>query len=329
MKRKPVSEWRGKTATACLIDWAEAYLDHVKVRYSLATYKEKKTVFRRFFKAVDPEMSVDVLTPAMTMDFIVEQSKERGGNCANKDRKNLLAGWNWGLKYFSPVLPGPNPFLVEKMPEKRHPRYVPPEEDFWKVYNFTEGQDRLMLMAFLHLGARRKEVFNLRWSDIDFPNKRVRLWTRKRKGGTLEFDWLPMTKELKKMLLWWWENRPVKDSPFVFICLDEQNFCERYYGKPFTVRQHFMRKLCEEAGVKPFGFHAIRHLTASTLYKLGYEVAVIQIVLRHQSPSTTERYLRRIGLERVRNALEDIANSDEAEVISFEKIAKRRGESVF
>ena len=47
----------------------------------------------------------------------------------------------------------------------------------------------------------------------------------------------------------------------------------------------------------------IRHLSASILYSLGYEVAVIQAILRHKSPSTTERYLRSIGLERVQDAL--------------------------
>jgi len=56
--------------------------------------------------------------------------------------------------------------------------------------------------------------------------------------------------------------------------------------------------------VKPFGFHAIRHLTASILYHKGYEVSVIQSILRHKSPTTTNRYLRSLGLEATRDALE-------------------------
>lgn len=67
-----------------------------------------------------------------------------------------------------------------------------------------------------------------------------------------------------------------------------------------------MRRLCKSAGVNPFGFQSIRHLSASTLFKLGYELAVMQTILRHKSPNTTERYLRSIGLERVRDALEDL-----------------------
>ena len=64
------------------------------------------------------------------------------------------------------------------MPEERQPRYVPPEEDFWKGFEIAEGQDRVMLITLLHLAARRSEILRLTWSDIDFGNNRVRLWTR-------------------------------------------------------------------------------------------------------------------------------------------------------
>ena len=103
-------------------------------------------------------------------------------------------------KYLDPPLPGPNPCLVERMPEIRQPRYVPSEEDFWKVYEVAERQDRVMLLTFLHLAARRGEIFRLTLGDVDFRNNRVRLWTRKRKGGFFKFDWLPMTQELRKTL---------------------------------------------------------------------------------------------------------------------------------
>ena len=43
--------------------------------------------------------------------------------------------------------------------------------------------------------------------------------------------------------------------------------------QPFKYRLHFMRRICGRAGVKHFGFHAIRHITASILYHLGYGVA--------------------------------------------------------
>jgi len=271
------------------------------------TYEEKKAMFKRLFKEIDPAIPVSELTSGHIQAYITKQKLERSGYAANKDRKNLVAAWNWGMQYMNPTLHGPNPCQVKKMPEDRSPRYMPPEEDFWKVYNLATGQDRVMLLAFLHLAARRGEIFRLKLEDLDFNADKVRLWTRKRHGGGLEYDWLPMTQMLKESLLWWSENRPIKDAEHVFLCLEKKNFCKETYGKPFRHRQHFMPNLCERAKVKAFGFHSIRHLTASTLYKLGYTVADIQSVLRHESATTTAKYIRSLGHEGVRPALEALS----------------------
>jgi integrase len=185
MRRKPVDDWKETTDTTSLGDWAQRYLDYSGEKFSGKTYMEKRFVFKNFFQAVDPTLPVHQLTPAMVLDYIRTQKEERSGNAANKDRKNLITAWNWGIRYMAPQLPRPNPCQVEKMPEIRKPRYVPPEEDFWKAYDMAPTQqDRVMLLAFLHLAARRSEIFGLTVSDLDWEHQRVRLWTRKRQGGT-------------------------------------------------------------------------------------------------------------------------------------------------
>jgi integrase len=315
--------WEEPTPTTSLIDWANAYLDYCKERYVYKTFDEKKSVFKRFFKEVDADMDVDNLTPGIVSNYLINQKKNRSGVASNKDRKNLLAGWNWGMLFMTPNLPKENPFRIPKMPEIRNPRYVPPEEDFWKVYAVAEGQDKVFLLTLLHLACRRDEAFRMRWDDVNFKDKLVRLWTRKTKTGTFEYKWLPMTKELQQSLAWWKENCPLKRD-HVFVCLDKTNFCERYYGKPFTSRQHLMKRLCEKAGVKHFGFHAIRHLTATILYHSGNGLSVMQTVLRHNSPTTTNQYLKSIGLENVRAPLENLViggsqhSETKEEVIDFD-----------
>jgi len=198
-------------------------------------------------------------------------------------------------------------------------------EDFWKIYAVAKGQDKVMLLAFLHLAARRGEVFRMALEDVNFNDSRIRLWTRKRMSGTYEYDWLPMTQELRDALRWWCEHRPIKDKPNVFLCLETTEFTRDYYGLPFKTRCHFMRRLCNKAKVPPFGFHAIRHLSASILFNLGYDLGVIQAILRHKSPSTTERYLKSIGIERVRDALESLSSKPKAEVVNIDRVH----ESVF
>ena len=236
---------------------------------------------------------------------MVVQNENRSGYAANKDRKNLVAAYNWGIKYLG--LARPNLIAeIEKFPEVRKPRYVPPVNDYWRVFNVAQGQDRTMLAVAPYTAARRGEIFRLRWDDVDFDKDTIRLSTRKRQGGSLEHDTLPMVPELREQLVCWADARKFKDSQYVFVCENESAAHAEILGQPFTTRRTFMPSLCKKAGVKPFGFHAIRHLTASILFHKGLSVAVIQAVLRHQSPTTTTRYLQGLGLEKLRAAMESL-----------------------
>lgn len=310
------------TASLTLLDWANQYLDYAKERHALVTYQEKFRAFRGLLKFLPKETLVEDVDVPKVFQHLRAQAKKRSGNAANKDRKNLATAWSWGKKYLHSFSSG-NPFLsVEKFSEKRSPRYVPPEADFDKVFAIAEGQDRVMLMTFLYLAARRKEVFKLTWADVDFVGNRVRLWTRKRQGGNLEADWVPLASELKAELLSWWERRPFKDSQNVFVCQDTTAFCEEYYGQPFRARGHFMERMCKRAGVIPFGFHAIRHLTATILFHKGNSVSMIQRILRHKHPSTTERYLQNLGLDDAREALEQgLGKRGPAKVVELKSMA--------
>jgi len=313
------------TVSLAIGTWSNEYLTEGENRFAKDTFQEKKAAFARFYKdtGLQREFPVHDLTITICRNYLLKQTKERSGYAANKDRKNLGTAWRWGFDNMEGWPKGVNPFLsVKKFPEVRQPRYVPSEEDFWKVFDQATGQDRVMLLAFLHLAARRSEVFRIKWPDVDFVANRICLWTQKREGGHKEYDWLPMTSDLRQVMLQWCEERlkhPTADKEHVFVCLEETPFCREYFGKPFLHRQHLMETLCHRAKVKPFGFHGIRHLTASILYKKGYPLAVIQAILRHANPNTTARYIRSLGLEETRGALEEGLKGP-AQVIEFQKV---------
>jgi integrase len=310
---KEIKEQAHKTTTESLtlVQWTNEYLQEAENRFVRDTFIEKKAVFVKFVAdtGLCADAPVQDITVKVVRNYLTVQVQSRSGYAANKDRKNLATAWRWGTENMEGWPLGINPFLaVRRFPEERQPRYVPPEEDFWAVYNQSAGQDKVMLLTYLHLAARRSEVFHLQWDDVDFLNGRVRLWTRKRTGGHQEYDWLPMTTELKNALLLWRQERlrhTQTTKEYVFVCLDKTAFCEDYYGKPFIHRQHLMEKLCVKAKVKAFGFHGIRHLTASILYQKGYPLSVIQTILRHANPNTTARYIHSLGLEETRDALEE------------------------
>ncbi|MCI5157326.1 MAG: site-specific integrase [Candidatus Electrothrix sp. AUS1_2] len=272
-------------------DWAVQYLDYSKVKHSRKTYEEKQRAFRSFFKSVDRFLAADQLHKRTVLDHLSAQAQARSGYAANKERKNFVAAWNWAAQYI-PGFPAQNPFLVERFSEDRTARYVPSEEDFWKVYGQAESeQDRVMLLCFLHLAARRNEIFHLRTEDIDLIGRRVRLYTRKRKDGSRCYDWVPMSGKLHQEL-----------SVYILTCTGEWVFPDSRSGFPYAYRQKWLPRLCRMAGVKKFTLHAIRHLSASILIKNRVPSNHVQAILRHHKLTTTERYIHH--LESYRSAVE-------------------------
>jgi hypothetical protein len=153
-----------------------------------------------------------------------------------------------------------------------------------------------MLLTFFYLGARRGEIFRLTWEDVDLARNRVRLGTCKTSDGSMRYDWIPLAADLKAALLEWKNARPYK-TEWVFSCLDDSPSPWHNPGEAYRARGRFMKNMCARAGVKPFGFHAIRHLHASILFNEGSELSVVQRQLRHTNPNTTARYLRSLGYE--------------------------------
>lgn len=310
------------TDSLSLLDWGNEYLSFSRRRHSGKTYKEKKAVIQRFLGfAILAGREMDEITPGVAMKFLQAQFDVRGGNAANKDRKNLAAAWQWGRKYLDGFPRNQvNPFsAVDKFPQQKHPRYVPPREDFDRVLALAKGQDHVMLTAFLHLAARRGEIFNLTWQDVNFEEGQVFLSTRKTRDGSMNRVMLRMSTELQGELLWWWKHRPFKRAKHVFVMLEESCSPRHNPGEPFKTRQHFMKTICRRANVKPFGFHAIRHLSASYLYKIGKPLSLIQRLLRHEAPSTTERYLKSLGseTEELKRAVDEFSRRGRGQVASF------------
>jgi integrase len=78
-----------------------------------------------------------------------------------------------------------------------------------------------------------------------------------------------------------WKRRD-KTSPHVFQLSGRQ-------------LRYMMERLCQRTGVKPFGFHAIRHHVSNVLNDFGKaSMKQIQKLLRHRRQSTTENYFHSI-----------------------------------
>jgi len=290
--RKELEKQERMNSLLTLSDFVIQYLEHAKQRFVDKTFKEKFALAENFLRWTG-NLPVEEVFPQVIHEYLIHQAKTRSANAANKDRKNLLAMWSWGGKILDIPL---NPVTkIEKLPHDRQPQYTPSPEDLAKVLAVATREEGVFLSCYLQTAARRGEVLRWKWDeDIEFNKEEVRLGTRKTRDGSMEYEWLPMTDQLLGQLWYWYWNRPVKDSPYVFCWDQKGRFAEP--GDQFTGRRRFMDSLCTRAGVKPFGFHAIRRYVASMLADT-HQISskTVQRILRHKNLQTTERYLYNVN----------------------------------
>ena len=274
--------------------WGNKYLHHAERTLGRSTFVEKTTVMKSFIKFCVGRgvTSLAQVGAPLALEFLSGIEQEKGPGRANCYRKNMLAAWKWGRLFVEGFPQQPEPFAqVPPFPVDRGERYVPPEEDVVRVLRVAEGQDLVMLLTFFFTGARRGEVFRLSWErDINLAEGKIRLIDHKGRDGRERVRWYDMHPELLKALLWWHAARPCKvDNVFM------QTHSDASLGLPFTQRIRFMERLCRKAGVKPFGFHAIRHKSAAVVFQaVGLNGA--QILMGHSRATTTDIYVRSCGL---------------------------------
>jgi integrase len=197
---------------------------------------------------------------------------------------------------------------IDYLPIEKKEKYVPPKTDVLKVILAADPDTQDYLWTILLTAGRVGEINGLEWKDINFKNRIVTLWTRKRKGGNKESRHVPMVPKLYHILQKRHEKRD-PDLPWVFW----HTYWSRKAGQkvkgPYKDRKKIMASLCKKAGVKYFRFHPLRHLTASLLDDLGIPIGITQRVLGHKNRRTTEIYLHSIG-QADREAMEKLESID-------------------
>jgi len=291
------------------------YLEDCQARFQKNTWRQKAFVYRNLLTFINDDPVAESITKQKFIEYLISRKEQKdnkdrtaekpeNGVCvANRDLKEFKALYSWSIRN---DLISKNPCKhIENYPENPKVRYVPPAEDIKKVLMAADAEDMDLILVLYHTAGCTSEVLNLTWEDVNFEFRWVRLWTRKRRGGELQEDKLARTDTLYDVLRHRWDNRD-KTSPYVFHNDDGSQYT--YIEKRYT-----MRGLCRKAGVKPFGFHAIRHHVASILADSGKaSLSQIQKMLRHRRVTTTDGYIKTLDpqLRQVANVLDECGKVD-------------------
>ena len=170
-------------------------------------------------------------------------------------------------------------FKIKYFPIEKKKKYIPPAEDVEKVLNIVTEKQRLYLLAIICTLARVREINKLKWEDVH--DDYLVLKTRKAKNSDLTERVISFNDTLTDV---------IKSMPKI----SEYVFCHPVNKKRYDYRSKLLKRACEKAKVKEFGYHALRHYGASKLADAGVPIVDIQMILGHQRPTTTDIYLQSI-----------------------------------
>ena len=170
---------------------------------------------------------------------------------------------------------------IRKMPEPRgRVRFLSDEERknlLEACKNSATKHLYMIVVLALSTGARRGEIMNLTWPDIDFERKVITLHETKNGERRL----LPLTGHALALLTEYGEGKK-KEKGLVFASSVNPK-------KPFEFRTAWETAM-KNAKIEDFRFHDLRHSTASYLAMNGATPGEIAEVLGHKTLQMVKRY---------------------------------------
>lgn len=147
-----------------------------------------------------------------------------------------------------------------------------------------------MILMIVRLGLRIEDVIHLKFSDIDWHRKIIRITQSK----TNSVVTLPLLEDVGWAIINYLKNgRPETKCEYIFI---KHNAIQGYYGEYETNPYFILQKYLTRTGIstdheRRHGFHALRHSLASELLQKDVPLPVISGVLGHANSDTTNVYL--------------------------------------
>lgn len=160
---------------------------------------------------------------------------------------------------------------------------------------------KMMIIIALNTGMRKGELLNLKWDDIDFSNKMIKIRTSK--NG--EERNISMNEDVKKVIDELSSLRKKKNVLYI------DDFVFSKGGKPFLCIKNAFQSALEIAKISNFHWHDLRHTCASHMAMKGIDLNTIRETLGHKSMAMTLRYSH-LTNEHRKKALEGLYEKKDA-----------------
>ncbi len=267
-----------------------------KFKLNLLTINDYKNSLKRFNDYLK-DNDIKTITP----DTIYEFFKLTGSN-EKTNSNNLMYKYKVHLRRFFNYLLIKDKIdkeIVECIPDIKYIRNkklpsIFTSDEIKRIVSSIDRNSALgkrayaMIMLSVKYGLRSGDVVNLKFEDIDWENKIIRISQNKTKRD-ME---LPLLPEVGNAILDYLKNARRQSSlPFVFLNIKgpiHPITSSAFYG---ILNKHINKANIENIDKRHHGPHSLRHTLASQMLKNGEELTTISATLGHSSTQVTTVYL--------------------------------------
>lgn len=177
------------------------------------------------------------------------------------------------------------PLLKIVMPkqEKKLPKFLYYNELLEIIHESSKDKDgirdRLIIEMLYATGVRISELVNIKTSDIDFNNRRIRVMGKGSKERIVYYG--EYAEEILKEYL---DTHPKNEYNYLFMNSRGEQITDR--GVRYII-DNIMKRLSIKTHVTP---HVLRHSFATDMLNNGCDIRVVQELLGHSSLRATEIY---------------------------------------
>ena len=286
--------------------FTEHYLPYVK-SYKRSWGTDLSMVQNHIVPRLGERIMGDLIPPDLAKFVEKMKAEDYAPGTCNRALVLLRYGYTLAVRWRLPGI-GSNPMLEVKnlRDDNKIERFLS-EEQLARLVHCVKHSDNSMLyyivVFLLYTGARKREVLDARWEDVDWGQKSWRI--PKTKSGKIRH--VPLSSGALQLL----EHLHALNQEEPADLRSSHVFCNPRTGLPFVSFFYSWDTARKQAGLPELRVHDLRHSFASFLVNAGRSLYEVQELLGHADIRTTSRYAH-LSRERLREAVETVPLGEQA-----------------